>query len=234
MLNLMRFFLYFLISLTCLSLGCNSTRSVASRQDDMVMNQTTLPAGASEADGAGPTQAKVPPQRKVISSAFLTLAVEHPDSTNQALAQIATRYEGYASQLGSYRSVIRVKSEHLDEALVAVRALGKVRSQRLGSEDVTDQYLDYQIRLENAQKARDRYLELLTQAENVEAALKVERELERLNETIDLLKGKLNRIDQLAVLATITVDLRERKKPGPIGYIGVGLYRAVKWLFVRN
>jgi len=172
--------------------------------------------------------------RKIISSAYLTLAVEQPDSANQALAQIAEKYQGYASQLGTYRSVIRVNSQQLESALIEVRALGKVRSQRLGSEDVTDQYLDYQIRLENAQQARDRYLELLAKAENVEAALKVEKELERLNETIDLLKGKINRVDHLATFATITVDLHERKKPGPIGYIGMGLFYVVKWLFVRN
>jgi hypothetical protein len=77
-------------------------------------------------------------------------------------------------------------------------------------------------------------LELLAKAENVEAALKVEKELERLNSTIDLLKGKMNRINHLAEFSTITINLKEKKKPGIIGYVGIGIYRSVKWLFVRN
>lgn len=99
---------------------------------------------------------------------------------------------------------------------------------------MTEDYLDFKIRLENAEKSRERYLELLSQAENVEAALKVEKELERLNASIDILKGKMNRIDHLSEFSTITVNLKEKKKPGPLGYIGIGLYRSVMWLFVRN
>ncbi|NBC05864.1 MAG: DUF4349 domain-containing protein [Bacteroidetes bacterium] len=63
-----------------------------------------------------------------------------------------------------------------------------------------------------------RYLELLDLAETVDEILKVGKELERLNETIDLLKGKMNRIDQLDAYATITVNLKERKKPGVLEY----------------
>jgi hypothetical protein len=62
----------------------------------------------------------------------------------------------------------------------------------------------------------------------------VEKELERLNETIELLKGEMNRINHLTAYSTISVYLKEKKKPGIIGYVGVGIYQAVKWLFVRN
>jgi hypothetical protein len=86
-----------------------------------------------------------------------------------------------------------VKSEHLNDAIKEISELGKVQGKSLSGQDVTEEYLDFQIRLENAEKSRERYLELLAKAENVEAALKVEKELERLNGTIDLLKGKMNR-----------------------------------------
>ena len=74
----------------------------------------------------------------------------------------------------------------------------------------------------------------MEEAENVEAALKVEKELERLNEKIDLLKGKINRIDHLSEYSTISINYEQHKKPGILGYIGLGLYKGVKWLFVRN
>ncbi len=173
-------------------------------------------------------------EKKILFSAFLSLSVKAPDTANFYIEKIANKYKGYVSEIGTYRTIIRVKSENLQDAIKEISELGKVQSKNLSGQDVTEEYLDYKIRLENAEKSRERYLELLAKAENVEAALKVEKELERLNETIDLLKGKMNRIDHLSEFSTITIHLQERKKPGIIGYIGIGLYHSVKWLFVRN
>lgn len=172
--------------------------------------------------------------KKILFSAVLLLTVEIPDSTNFHIEKIARKYNGYVNEIGTFRTIIRVESNKLNDAIQEISALGKVQNKNLTGQDVTEEYLDYKIRLENAEKSRKRYLELLAKAENVEAALKVERELERLNASMDLLKGKMNRIDHLSEFSTITINLRERKKPGPIGYVGMGLYHAVKWLFVRN
>ncbi len=173
-------------------------------------------------------------ERKVLFNAYLTLTVKNPDTANVYIEQIAKKYNGYVNQIGTYSSTIRVESDKLNDALKEIEALGRVDRKSISGQDVTDEYLDYEIRLENAHKARERYLELLEKAENVEAALKVEKELERLNETIDLLTGKMNRIDHLVQYSTITISLNEKKKPGVLGYVGMGLYYSVKWLFVRN
>ncbi|MBC8147315.1 MAG: DUF4349 domain-containing protein [Bacteroidetes bacterium] len=172
--------------------------------------------------------------RKILFSAYLSLTVKNPDTANYHIEKIAKKYKGYVNQIGTYRTIIRVKSDKLNEALAEISALGRVESKSLTGQDVTEEYLDYQIRLQNAEKASGRYLELLAKAENVEAALAVEKELERLNGTIDLLKGKMNRINHLAEFSTITLNLKEKKKPGVLGYVGMGLYYSVKWLFVRN
>lgn len=173
-------------------------------------------------------------EKKVIYSSTVNLTVKIPDTTNVHLADIAKKYRGYVQQSGTTLCVIRVEEKMLTMALDDIELLGKVTSKNMYGEDVTDQYADFGIRLENAEKARIRYLELLEKAENVQSALLVEKELERLNETIELLKGQMNRIDHLAAYSTITVYITEKKKPGVLGYIGIGLYKAVKWLFVRN
>lgn len=173
-------------------------------------------------------------EKKVIYSSSVNLTVKIPDTTNVQLAQIAQKYRGYVQQSGTSMCVIRVEEKMLSMALDDISLLGKVTSKNMYGEDVTDQYADFGIRLDNAEKARLRYLELLEKAENVQSALLVEKELERLNETIELLKGQMNRIDHLAAYSTITVYITEKKKPGVLGYVGIGLYKAVKWLFVRN
>jgi len=83
-------------------------------------------------------------------------------------------------------------------------------------------------------KSRERYLELLARAENVQSALLVEKELERLNSEIEFLKGKLNKTSHLVDFATLTISIKEKVKPGLLGYVGIGLFEVVKWLFIRN
>lgn len=177
---------------------------------------------------------KLTRERKILYSARLSLAVENPDSASVHLAKIAKKYNGYVSETGTSITIIRVKSESLTPAVAEAASLGKLLDKNLIGDDVTEEFMDYEVRLENAEKARQRYLELLAKAENVEAALLVEKELERLNGTIDMMKGKMARFEHLEAYSTITVSLKERKKPGVLGYVGIGLYHAVKWLFVRN
>ncbi|MBP7514914.1 MAG: DUF4349 domain-containing protein [Flavobacteriales bacterium] len=172
--------------------------------------------------------------RMVQQSAALEMRVKEPDSTNAHLLDIAKRHEGYVVMLGDRRSTIRVKSTALGDAVNEVAGLGNVRSKSFKGEDVTEQYVDVELRLENARKARDRYLELLKQAEDVQAALAVEKELERLNGEIELLEGRANKLKHLTDMATISVDLNKREKLGPLGYACVGAWKGVRWLFVRG
>lgn len=191
-------------------------------------------AGNDEYKAGADKEPDQPINRVVIYNANIGLAVKNADTVNANLSRIAERYKGYALTLGNEYSVIRVKSQLLKEAVVEVGKLGKVKYKRISGEDVTDDYQDSEIRLDNAKKARQRYLELLAKAENVQAALMVEKELERLNKEIDQLEGHLKRLDHLSEFSTITVNLDKKVKPGILGYIGMGLYYSVKWLFVRN
>ncbi|MEL6720337.1 MAG: DUF4349 domain-containing protein, partial [Bacteroidota bacterium] len=84
------------------------------------------------------------------------------------------------------------------------------------------------------EKTRQRYLELLNKAEKVNEILEIERELERINIDIESMKGQLKRLDGQVDYATITVNLQEKVKPGPLSAVGVGLYKVVRWLFVWN
>jgi hypothetical protein len=172
--------------------------------------------------------------KKVIYSSSIYLTVENPDTAIARLTNIAQQHKGYVQESGTTKCVIRIPNDARTAAAGAIEACGKVTYKNTTGEDVSDQYADYEIRLDNAKNARKRYLELLEKAATVAEALLVEKELERLNETIDLLEGKMNRIDHLSTYSTITAYLKEKKKPGIIGYIGIGIYHSVKWLFVRN
>ncbi|TVR84739.1 MAG: DUF4349 domain-containing protein [Saprospirales bacterium] len=212
------------------AMGCTSAKDGISNDASVVDKRNQVYRGDA---GSGPTP-EVETERRILFSALLGMTVENPDSANAALTLIAENFNGYVNELGTFQTVIRVKSQYFNSALEEVDKLGKIQRRSIRGLDLTEDYFDYQIRLENAEKTRQRYLVLLDRANTVQEALKVERELERINETIDLLKGRINRIDHLHEYSTITVRLSERKRPGILGYVGLGIYHSVKWLFVRN
>jgi hypothetical protein len=171
------------------------------------------------------------PQPMIISEAFLSMEVADVEKAVDALVTIAKQHEGYTVSTGAH-TVLRVPSASLASALQAVAAIGTVTSREVREQDVSKQYSDTSLKLENAKAARARYLELLSKAENVSAALQVEKELERLNGEIALLESDLGNLAHLVQYATISASISKKVTPGPLGWVFYGLYRVVEWLFV--
>ena len=172
--------------------------------------------------------------RKIVKNARMRLLVREADSMYAYLEQLAINQEGYVSYSADGYAVLQVKSEHLNEAMRLVGQLGKVKDHTITTADVTAAYTDYQIRIENAQKTRARYIELLKKAEGVKEILPLEKEIERLTLQIEQMKGQIALYDSQISYSKLEVSWQKKTKPGPIGYVFVGLFKAVKVLFVRG
>lgn len=172
--------------------------------------------------------------RKVVYSANITTEVKNCDTVAYQLVALAKKYQGFVLQSGTTYSTIRVASTHFKEAITEIEKLGKITSKNISGGDVTDEYNDYNMRLENAESARKRYLQLLEKSVSVEEILKVEKELERLNLEIENLKGKTTQINHDVDFSSITIHYNEKQKLGLLGYVFVGTYKGIKWLFVRG
>jgi hypothetical protein len=129
--------------------------------------------------------------------------------------------------MDSNRIVFRVPAELFEEALDDLSGMGDVTYRNVQGTDVTEEFRDLQIRLKNAVAVRDRLLELLSQAKNINESLQVEHELERITEKIELMKGRLKYLSEAALYSKITVHLavkKKAKKPIP------PLYAPFKWI----
>jgi hypothetical protein len=122
----------------------------------------------------------------------------------------------------------------MESFLNNARALGKVENETKTGTDITDQYRDNVIRLDNLKSVRNRYLALLARANTVSEIVSVEKELERVNTEIEILEGRIKYAQSSVEYSNITVRFRERVKPGPLGWIVYGLYQGIRWLFVWN
>jgi len=172
--------------------------------------------------------------RIIIYNARFEIETDNVEKTSKEISAIAPTYGGYIVSAGNTRVVFRIPSDKFESVIKDLEKTKSVTSKNIYSEDVTESYRDTELRLDSKIKARDRYLDLLKRAENVTAAVAVEKELERLNGEIESMKGRLKQLSHLARYSTITVSIEEETKPGPLGYILMYTWKGIKWLFVRN
>ena len=173
-------------------------------------------------------------ERKVIYNADMRIKVDEIEEQTKTVIAKAKEQGGYMISSDIDYVSVRVPAEKLTSFLDEVATIGEVESRNVYSRDITEAYADMELRLENAEKTRKRYLELLDKAESVSDILEIEKELERLNTSIEQLKGQLNSYDKQVQFSKVSVSFFTKAKPGPLGYIFVGLYKGVKFLFVRN
>lgn len=182
--------------------------------------EATRPAAPPTGDvGSLPLDA-VGVDRKVVYNARLDLEVEDVDAAVDHVQRMATslggglmnasvRDEGQGGERRRVADVtVRVPASAHADALSQLRRLAsRVRTETAQSSDVTEEYADLQARLRNLQATEARYLELLGQARNIGEVLQVQDRLNSVRLEIERIQGRINLLDRLAEMATITVHL---------------------------
>jgi hypothetical protein len=140
-------------------------------------------------------------------SADVTLAVFQVDRSLDAVEAVAAATGGYLAQRGDAQVQIRVPRPRFLEALARVEKLGDVLHRNVAAEDVTDEYVDLELRLGNARNTRDRLAELL-KAATVKDAVEIEKELAKVTEVIEQIEGRLKVLRDRVGYSTIAVSLQ--------------------------
>jgi hypothetical protein len=127
------------------------------------------------------------------------------DKALDRVEAIAKKAGGYLVNRNATTIVVRVPAGGFDDNLKEVLALGDVLQRDIKVEDVTAKVRDLEVRLKNAEAVRKRLTELLAGATKTDDALAVERELARVTEDIERMKGQLRLFSELIAFSTITV-----------------------------
>ncbi|MFN9277724.1 MAG: DUF4349 domain-containing protein [Planctomycetota bacterium] len=155
--------------------------------------------------GAGAPAAS---ERLLIYRGDIRVEVARPEDASRAFLDTVKAWGGYLQSQSGATVTVRVPAAKFDDALAAVRGMGRVLDESRQANDVTEEYLDLGIRLDTARKARDRLLEVLQKAEKVEDILKVEAELRRLTEEIERMEGRRKFLSDQVALATLTATFQ--------------------------
>ena len=173
--------------------------------------------GDDAAQNALPDSAVI--DRKIIYTVSLDLIVADTELAFQEIQSLVEGMGGYVSQSNMWRQedhprgsmTVRVPAARLDEALEAFKALAvDVESQSKDSQDVTEEYVDLEARLENEQRTERELQELLETRSNLGKTsdiLEVHRELSRVREQIEQIQGRMTYLDNLSSMATVQISL---------------------------
>jgi hypothetical protein len=178
--------------------------------------------GANYAEDAGPA---VTVEHLIIRSAWLDLVVPDTEKALTEIEDVTSEMGGYIVQSNVYQSgesksgqvQLRIPAEKLDEALERFRGLAtEVRSENISGQDVAEEYVDLESRLRSKEAAEAKLLQFLAEAEDTEAALTVYTELERIQTDIEVIKGRMQYLEQSAAMSSVTIQLTPDALARPI------------------
>ena len=172
---------------------------------------TTPPAPSDSttvlADAVSPAEVRPALQRQIIYSASFNLTVPDIAHTQQAIRTTAESLGGYLQELSGDSITVRVPAAKFNDTVTAVEKMGEVTLRQIKAQDITEEMRDLAIRLDNSEKIRDRLTALIEKSQKMEDTLKIEAELERVTQTIELLKGKIQYLSQQLAYSALRVQL---------------------------
>jgi hypothetical protein len=186
------------------------------------LSQTALEGGEAEPEKLPEAESpEVDParsERLVVYNAVVNVVVQNISQSIGQLKSAVATMGGYMQQMTSNTITLKVPAKKFTEALAEAEKLGEVTHKDIKGTDVTEQMRDLNIRLANAENVRGRLTKLLERADKVEDAIKIEKELERITEIIELLKGKIAHLKNSVAYSTLTVHFNS---PVPQKDIGI-------------
>ncbi len=160
---------------------------------------------------------------KIIRDGRLDLRVDPGTfgSNTEQIRVIAADLGGYVSQgetrieeydddryaVGWY--TMRIPSHRFDEAVGRVELLGERVSASLSSQDVTEEYVDLEGRLNYWQQQEAFYSKLMDDATTVNEMIALQAQMQEVLLTIEQIEGRMRYLDSRTDFATLTVGLTE-------------------------
>jgi hypothetical protein len=187
---------------------------------DVPAKQET-PASAAPVGAKTSTSAKderTVSQSLIVYTGDVALTVD-ADAVARTIDSIVDAAESVGGHLaGRTNDTVKVKvpSQRFREGLQKIEKLGALTSSNISAEDVTAEFKDAEVRLENLKATRKRLEEFLSRAGTMADMLSVERELERVAKEMDVLTGRLRFLKEHTAFSLLTVRLTARAKATPV------------------
>lgn len=151
------------------------------------------------------------PQRKVHYEGMIKLRATQPLKVIEQAVEWIREAGGYVESLNSQQVVLQIPAARFRPLYDQMLGLGEVLDKSLSARDVTEEFLDVELRLAQAKTTRDRLLALIQKAEDRKEKLRLLREVERLSTEIELLESQMARLRTLVDYSRLSLNVEGRK-----------------------
>jgi hypothetical protein len=164
--------------------------------------------------------------KKVIKSGNIGLNVEDLENARLHIDSIVVYYGGYYANesfndfdhQAMYHLTARVPSGNFEPFIEGIETAGyRITDKNISARDVTEEYIDLEMRLANRRRYLERYNELLKQAGTIKDIIDIEENTRKLEEEIESAEGRLKyltgQVDYSILHITLTQDKEFRFRP---------------------
>jgi hypothetical protein len=165
-------------------------------------------------------------EKKVIRSGNIGLKVDDLEDARQVIDSLVLYFGGYYSNesfndfdhQAMYHLTARVPSASFEPFTEGIETSGfRVADKNISARDVTEEYIDLEMRLANRRRYLERYNELLKQAGTIKDIIDIEENTRKLEEEIESAEGRLKyltgQIDYSTLYITLTQEKEFRFRP---------------------
>lgn len=220
--------------LLCIVIACNKNSDQKSQNiseikldeiannTDYAADTTTTPFDQSDSEGLDDKRkqpikqsvANVDWDKKIIKNATINVEVKDFQKFYSTFRQNIRNIGGYVAQEEQNQSeykiestiVIKIPVEQFENAIsILISGVEKINERKISSQDVTTEYVDTRSRIEAKKQFRNRYMDLLKQAKNMEEILSVQSQINDIQEEIESATGRMNYLGQSSAFSTINL-----------------------------
>ena len=205
----------------------------AGSPDGVAADESARSAGGSDAGGGEAEQAATELRNPaVISTGTVSLGSKDPARARFEVQRIVDQFRGTVAEeetitsdggeVEMARLVLRVPSGSFGDVMTALEKTGELLSTTSGSEDVTTQVIDNEVRIRAQTKSLERIEALLARAKDLQEIVAIEAQLTRRQADLDSLKSQQAWLEDQTSQATITVHIERTAKddePDETGFL---------------
>lgn len=158
--------------------------------------------------------------RKIMYTANVDMTVEDYEAARRKIGNLVGQWNGYilkftensGEENRSGSLTVKIPAGDFMTFLNQLEQIEHLDASRhVQGDDVTEEYVDLASRLKAKELVEERLLQFMERAETSEALLEFSRELARVQEEIEQIKGRMRYIDQRVDYATAHIRLHEKR-----------------------
>ncbi|RZK02878.1 MAG: DUF4349 domain-containing protein, partial [Flavobacterium sp.] len=158
---------------------------------------------------------------KIIKDGSITVKSQDINASKKAFDNLLKQLNAYYEsedlqnndQTTAYNLTIRIPAVNFEKVIVGIEnGKDKIESKNIVTRDVTEEYVDTEIRLASKRDYLKRYKEILSKASTVKDIMAVEENIRALQEEIESKEGRLQYLKDQVSFSTLNISLYKEKE----------------------